>query len=209
MKRRTKENRASSCEAAFLLVTFCCDCHSNTKCLKQIQHFAISQLIRFLSIHTVIKRVSTFTCEARAALFEASTGGEDDLWPHYQSLWTRSIMKEIHRFIHEVSPLLPDLSGYRSTRRFIFFCVVSSYSANIKYKLSPKCFELSACNWLWSFASLALMLSHSIQLTLPPIQKTLLVHAYFVSVEAEGREGSQWCCCCSLHVYLLFIKFSS
>ncbi len=51
-------------------MTFCCDRHGNTKCQKQIQRFAISQLIRFLSIDTVIKPVSTLTCEACAALFE-------------------------------------------------------------------------------------------------------------------------------------------
>ncbi len=76
---RRREDRAG-CEAgaAFLLVMFCCDRHGNTKCQKQIKHFAISQLIHFLNVHTVIKRISTFTCEARATLFGASTGGEDD-----------------------------------------------------------------------------------------------------------------------------------
>ncbi len=76
---RRREDRASSREAgaAFLLVMFCCDRHSGTKCLKQIKHFAIGQLIRFLVIYTVImKHVSTFTHEARAALFGASTGRE-------------------------------------------------------------------------------------------------------------------------------------
>ncbi len=48
------------------------------------------------------------SCEARAALFGAWTGGEDDLWPHYQSLGTCS--KKIQRFIHETLSLLPDLS---------------------------------------------------------------------------------------------------
>ncbi len=65
--------------------------------------------------------------------------------------------------------------------------VVSSYIINIEYNLSHKCFELSACDWLWSFASLALMLSRSVRLTPRPIQKTLLEHVCFVSV-AEGRE---------------------
>ncbi len=55
---------------------FCCDRHSDTKCQKQIKHFVISQLIHFLSIDTVIKPVSTLTCEARAALCGASTGGQ-------------------------------------------------------------------------------------------------------------------------------------
>ncbi len=62
-----------------LLVTFCCDRHSNTKCLKQIKHLAISQLICFLNIYMVIiKHVNTFMHEVLAALFGARIGGEDD-----------------------------------------------------------------------------------------------------------------------------------
>ncbi len=77
--RRTREDRASSREAAFLLVTFCCDRHSITKCLQQIKRFAISRPIHFLNIYTdIIKRVSTFTRKAHAAVFGASSGGEDD-----------------------------------------------------------------------------------------------------------------------------------
>ncbi len=64
---------------------------------------------------------------------------------------------------------------------------------------------LQKVSWLWSFASLALMLSHSIQLTPPPIQKTLLAHACFVSEGRETRDSTK-CYCCSLCVYLLFVK---
>ncbi len=65
-----REDNASSREAAFLLVTFCCDWHGNTKCLKQtktnIKTIAISQLMRFLSMYMVINKcVSTFTHKAR------------------------------------------------------------------------------------------------------------------------------------------------
>ncbi len=35
--------------------------------------------------------------------------------------------------------------------------VVKGYIANIEYNLTSKCFKLSACNWLWSLASLALL----------------------------------------------------
>ncbi len=102
---RRREDRASSREAgaAFLLVTFCCDRHGNTKCQKQIQRFAISQLIRFLIIHTVIKPVSTFTREARAALFGASTGGEDDPWPkvcEHAASWRRFRHSYMRRLLY-------------------------------------------------------------------------------------------------------------
>ncbi len=72
---RWREDCASSREAgaAFLLVMFCCDRHSNTKCQKQMKRFAISQLIRFLNIYMIIKSVDFCT-----ALFGASTGGGDD-----------------------------------------------------------------------------------------------------------------------------------
>ncbi len=95
-------NSASSREAgaAFLLITFCCDRHGNTKCLKQIKHFAISQLIRFLNIYTVIKHVSTFTCEARAALFGAWTGGQ---MTHDQKSMNTQRHEEDSE-IHEMSP---------------------------------------------------------------------------------------------------------
>ncbi len=91
---RRREDRESLCEAGavFLLGTFCCDRHGNTKCPKQIKRFAISQRICFLNIYTVIKRVGTFTCEACAALFGALTGGEDDPWPkvyEHAASWRR------------------------------------------------------------------------------------------------------------------------
>ncbi len=72
-ERRWREDSATS------RVTFCCDCHGNTKCQKQLQHFAVSQVILFLNIYMVIiKCVVTFTREACAALFGAWTGGEDN-----------------------------------------------------------------------------------------------------------------------------------
>ncbi len=100
-ERRMKEDQASSRKSAFLLVTFHCDCHSNTKCLKQIKRFVISQLIRFLNIYTVImKHFNSFTREARAALCWAWKGSGDDPWPHCQSLWRHSVVKKIQRFKH-------------------------------------------------------------------------------------------------------------
>ncbi len=73
---RRREDRAPSCETgAAFLVTFCCDQQGNTKCQKQIKRFAISQLIHYLNIYTVIKPISTFT---RAALCGTLTGGEAD-----------------------------------------------------------------------------------------------------------------------------------
>ncbi len=88
--RRSREDKASSREAgpAFLLVMFSCDCHGNTKCQKQIQRFAISQLVCFLDIHMVIfKRVSTFTRKAHATLFALLTHA----WLPNQSISCHSV----------------------------------------------------------------------------------------------------------------------
>ncbi len=95
--RRTKD-RASSREAAFLLVMFCCDRHSNTKCPEQIGYTFCDQSADplYLFLNAFVNSPTR-----PVLLSEAWTGSGDDPRPHYQSLCTCSVMK-IQRFIHKI-----------------------------------------------------------------------------------------------------------
>ncbi len=91
-------------------------------------------------------------------------------------------------------------NGHRGARRCIFLCVVSSYSANIKYKLSPKCFEPSIGSGV---SALSQHTAHS----LAHPDNSPGTHMFCVSSRGQSRDSVK-CCCCSLRVYLLFGKFS-